>query len=159
MWDSRGGIASPEPIVLEAPPAKAHPELRVGEAGWVWENEVSELATNTRVRLSPNSTHALLGHGVVDALNRLDLELGPIGSGRDALIPQAAIEEASVILYEADRKTYGRVWEFPFAEDPGPPPRQLRLRINNREYQRSLAQLQDLVRGASRSGYAVRIRI
>lgn len=159
MWDSRGGLASSEPIVLEAPPVEAHPGLRVGEAGWVWEDEASELATNTRVRLSPNSTHALLGHGVVDALNRLDLELGPIGSGRDALIPQAAIEEASVILYEADRKTYGRVWEFPFGEDSGPPRRELRLRIDNREYQRSLARLQDLVRGASRSGYAVRMRI
>lgn len=159
MVELRGDMASAEVVVLEAPEPEAHPELRVGEAGWVWLNEGSEFETNTRVELSPNTTHALLGHGVVDALNELKLEMGPIGSGRDSLIPQAALEEASAILYEADRKTYGGVWEFGFALEPGPPPRQLRLRIDNREYQRSLARLQDLVRGASRSGHAVRLRI
>lgn len=153
------GPAWPEVVVLEAPELEAHPALRAGEAGWVWLNEGSEFETNTRVRLSPNTTHALLGHGVVDALNELELEMGPIGDGRDTLIPQAALEEASAILYEADRKTYGAVWEFALAVEPGPPFRRLLLRIDNREYQRSLARLQDLVRGASRAGYAVRLRI
>ncbi|MCP5069530.1 MAG: hypothetical protein GY946_23425 [bacterium] len=146
-------------IVLDAPPPEAHPALRVGEAGWVWIDEASELTVNTRVLLSPNTTHALLGHGVVGELNALDLQMGPIGSGRDCLIPQAALDDASSILYEADRNTYGAIWEFAFANDPGPPPRELRVRIDNREYQRSLARLQDLVRGASRAGYAVRLRI
>lgn len=148
---------------LEAPEPGDHPALRTGEAGFVWLSERAELETNTRVLLSPNSTHALLGHGVVEALNRLPLELAPVGSGRDTLIPQAVLDDASDVFYEADRKTYGGIWTFDLsvsstasAAEARPP---VRLRIDNREYQRTLARLQDLVRGASRAGFAIRLRI
>lgn len=141
--------------LLESPEPGDHPLLRTGEAGRVWIGG-GEFVTNTRVSLTPNSTHALLGHGVVDALNELPLELGRLGEGKDVLIPQAVLEDASRIFYEADRRTYGGVWEFPIAQEKG---RELRLRIDNREYQRTLARLQDLVRAASREGHAVRIRI
>ncbi len=156
MRGPAGAAKEREVLVLEAPDAGAHPALRVGDAGWVWINEAAELETNTRVHLSPNTTHALLGHGVVDVLNELPLEMGPLGDGRDTLVPQALLEDASAMLYEADRKTYGAVHEFVLARERG---RELRLRIDNREYQRSLARLQDLVRGASRAGHAVRLRI
>jgi hypothetical protein len=149
--------AMSDPIeVWESPQPDDHPELRTGEAGWVWIGPAGELETNTRVSLTPNSTHALLGHGVVDALNELPIEMGPLGVGRDILIPQAALDDASEILYEADRKTYGATWEFPLVREVS---RELWLRIDNREYQRSLARLQDLVSAASRSGHAVRMRI
>lgn len=167
------------PAVFESPEPGAHPALRTGEAGFVWLSEQGELETDTRVVLSPNSTHALLGHGVVEALNRLPLELAAVGSGRDALIPQAVLDDASDVFYAADRKTYGAIWTFdlpapkaaPTAVDRparkaapaavGEPagPGRARLRIDNREYQRTLARLQDLVRGASRAGFAVRLRI
>ncbi len=151
------------PAVFESPEPGAHPALRTGEAGFVWLSEQGELETDTRVVLSPNSTHALLGHGVVEALNRLPLELAPVGSGRDTLIPQAVLDDASDVFYAADRKTYGAIWTFdlPAPKAVGEPagPGAARLRIDNREYQRTLARLQDLVRGASRAGFAVRLRI
>ena len=111
-----------------------------------------------RVPLSANSTHALIEHAVVEALNRLELQ-GTIGRGLDVLIPQACLAETSSILYAADRRTYDRSYEFVIAEEPAPEPTQFRVRIDNREYQRSLARLQYLVTTASRLGHAVRVRI
>ena len=149
--------------VLESPEPGDHPALRTGEGGWVWMTDEGTLETNTRVVLSPNSTHALLGHGVVEALNRLALEMGPLGEGKDVMIPQAILDDASDLFYEADRRTYGAIYEFPVSDLAGTPTEAPNastvLRIDNREYQRCLARLQDLVRGASRSGYAVRLRI
>ena len=68
----------------------------------------------------------------------------------------ACFVPTNTVFYEADRKTYGATWEFDVAEDEG---QVWRLRIDNREYQRTLARLQDLVRAASRAGHAVRLRI
>ena len=89
-------------------------------------------------------------------LNRLPLELGKLGAGRDVLVPQAALDEAADILTEADRKTYGASFEFVVARDAR---REYRVRIANREYQRALARLRDLIVAASRQGYAVWLRI
>ena len=55
------------PEQAQAPPRP----FRTGEAGCVWLCADGALERDTRVRLSANSTHALLGHGVVDSLNEL----------------------------------------------------------------------------------------
>ncbi len=119
-----------------------------------------------RVAISPNSTHALLGHGVVDALNQLPVE-GRVGSGLPVVIPPVALEPASHVLYEADRHTYGRVWEF-VVEDPAagsPHPEagsdgiEYRVRVDNREFQVTLARLQYLLTTSRSAGLGAWIRI
>ncbi len=137
---------------FESPP----PPFRTGAGGRVWMSEKGELETDERVRLSANTVHALLGHGVVDALNRLPLEMGKLGEGREVLFPQATLDEAADILTEADRKTYGATWEFVVARDAEA---EYRVRIENREYQRALARLRDLIVAAGRHGQAVWLRI
>jgi len=144
-----------QPEEFDAPPAP----FRTGEAGHVWIGADGAPETDTQVRLSANTTHALLGHGVVNALNRLPLEMGPLGSGGDVMIPQAQLDEASAILVEADRMTYGGTYEFCAGALPADPAVGCFVRVNNREYQRSLARLQFLVGTASRQGHAVRLRI
>ncbi len=147
-------------IVLGPEDAEAAPlPLRTGEGGHVWIDEHGDLSTDTRVALSANATCALFGHGVVDALNRLPLEMGPLGEGRDVIVPQHALEDASRIFVEADRFTYGASYEFVAARAPGPPPVEIRMRIDNRDLQRSLARLQFLLSTASRQGHAVRLRL
>lgn len=132
------------------------PPFRTGVGGRVWMSERGELETDERVRLSANTVHALEGHGVLNALNRLPLEMGRLGEGREVLVPQAALDEFADILTEADRKTYGALYEFVVAREPGA---EWRIRIENREYQRALARLRDLVVQAGRQGFAVWLRI
>ncbi len=96
-----------QPEQFESPPVP----FRTGEAGEVWVGEAGEIHSDRQLRISANSTHALLGHGVVDALNRLPLE-GELGRGGDVMIPHAVLEDAQLVFYEADRKTYGGSWEF-----------------------------------------------
>jgi hypothetical protein len=141
-----------EPEQFDAPPSP----FRTGAGGRVWLSERGELETDERVRLSANTVHALEGHGVLDALNRLPLELGRLGAGRDVLVPQAALDDAADILTEADRKTYGASYEFVIARERGT---EYRICIENREYQRALARLRDLIVAAGRQGYAVWLRI
>ncbi|HEU4428601.1 MAG TPA: hypothetical protein VFT98_07590 [Myxococcota bacterium] len=140
------------PDEFDSPP----PPFRVGAGGRVWLSERGELETDERVRLSANTVHALEGHGVLVQLNRLRLELGPLGGGRQALVPQAALAAAAEILTEADRKTYGAQYEFVVARANGA---EYRVRVENREYQRALARLRDLIVAASRQGFAVWLRI
>lgn len=111
------------------------------------------------VALSPNSLHALLGHGVADALDRLPLLYGRVAAGAEAVLRPTALSPASRILYEADRTTYGAVYEFVASEKPPPEPVEYRIVIDNREYQRTLARLQYLVTLAGREGHAVRLRL
>lgn len=140
------------PEKFDDPPAP----FRRGAGGRVWLSERGELETDERVLLSANTVHALEGHGVLDELNRLPLELGKLGEGRAVLVPQAALDEAADILTEADRKTYGATYEFVVARDASG---EYRVRIENREYQRALARLRDLIVAAGRQGYAVWLRI
>ncbi len=137
---------------FDAPPAP----FRTGAGGRVWLSERGGLETDERVRLSANTVHALEGHGVIVELNRLPLEMGALGEGREVLVPQAALEDAAHILTEADRKTYGATWEFVVARDAAV---EYRVRIENREYQRALARMRDLIVAASRQGFAVWLRI
>ncbi len=124
----------------------------------VWLGDGGEIHAERQLRISANSTHALLGHGVIDALNRLPLE-GDVGRGSDVLIPQAVLEDAQLLFYEADRKTYGGTWEFVVASSAVPEAADYRVRVHNREYQRTLCQLTFLLGSASRAGRAVRLRI
>jgi hypothetical protein len=133
------------------------PGFRAGEAGRVVLRPDGEIVQDVRVTLTPNSVHALLGHGVVDRLNGLPVDLSPIGSGKDALLTPACLEPAARILIEADRDTYGALHVFDVSGDEGDVV--YRIEIDNREYQRSLARLRDLVTLGHREGFAVRIRI
>jgi hypothetical protein len=142
------------PEEFAAPPAP----YRTGEAGLVWLGGDGEIETDLQVVLSANSTHALLGHGVVDALNRLPLE-GVVGQRTDVLIPHAELEDAQAVFYEADRKTYGGSWEFLAGPHPEREGIECWVRIVNREYQRTLSKLTFLLGSASRAGRAVRVRM
>jgi hypothetical protein len=137
---------------FDSPP----PPFRSGAGGRVWLSERGELETDERVRISANTVAALEGHGVLVELNRLPLELGKLGEGRQVLVPQAALDDVADVLTEADRKTYGALYEFTVARDARV---EYRVRIDNREYQRALARLRDLVVAAGRQGYAVWLRI
>lgn len=132
--------------------------LRTGAAGCVWVDEAGQLETDSRVELSANTTHALLGHGVVDVLNTLPIE-GTLGEGAEVLIPPAVLEDVCSIFYEADRKTYGASYEFVVGRGNDPEPIEYRLRIDNREYQATLSRLTFLTSSASREGNAVWLRI
>jgi len=134
------------------------PPFRRGEAGLVWLDSDGSLKTDTRVRLSANATHALEGHGVLDALNGLPLE-GRLGEGRDVIVPQQALEATSALLYEADRRTYGGSWEFLVAHSKGDAGVEYRVRVDNRDYQKNLLRLTDLLALASRRGHAARLRL
>ncbi len=104
------------------------------------------------VALSPNSLHALWGHGEVEALRRCapdELHLEP---GVEILVPPTVIDDAVRVLYQADRNTYGREFEFLVAERNGT---EFRLRVDNREYQRSLSRLQFLFTSSARSGLGI----
>ena len=135
------------------------PGFRSGEAGGVHFSADGGVETDVRVRIGPNSLHALEGHGVIADLNRLPLITGPILPGRDAVLRPFGLSDASRILHEADRKTYGAVHEFVVHESEVPERVQYRIVIDNREYQRTLSRLQYLVTLASREGFGVRLRL
>jgi len=137
-----------------SPPAP----FRTGAAGVVRFAEDDSLEMDERVKLSANAVHALIGHGVLDRLNELDLE-GAVGRGVPVLIRPGLIEDARTILYAADPTTYGQEWEFLVDRDEGPPPVEFRVRVVNREYQIALVRLIDVFNRASRHGDAAWITI
>lgn len=133
--------------------AEPPPPFRTGAAGIVRVGDDGALEQETRLRISANSSHALTGHGVVAALNALGLE-GELGGGAPVLIRPALVPTARRILYEADRKTYGGRWEFVVAREEGPEPVEYRVAVVNREYQKTLVRLVDVLNRASRFGEA-----
>ena len=134
------------------------PPFRTGDVGTVNVDPSGRLELRVGVSLSANTVHALLGHGVVDALNELSIE-GRIGDGREVLIPPSSLDDTRRIFYEADRRTYGGSFEFVVERRTSPELVEYRVRIENREYQASLARLQFLVTQAGHDGLAVWIRI
>lgn len=130
-----------------------------GDAGHGKLGDRGELKRDTEVVIAPNAYHALLGHGVLDQLNELPLDGGPVGSGNEAWIRPSAAEDAAKIFYEADRKTYGNTWEFVAGHQDVPERIEYRIRIDNRSYQSTLSQLQFLAVTASRHGWAVALRL
>lgn len=137
-------------------PRDAQPGFPAGVAGFVVLAEDETLETRPEVDIDPNSHAALIGHGVIEALNALEGVEGPIERGRDAVIHAGALDEASRLLYEADRKTYGATYEFVVGRDADT---EYRITIDNREYQRTLSRLQYLVTLASRNGHAAWMRL
>lgn len=127
-----------------------------GEAGVVRLTKEGFFESDTQVVIGANAYHALLGHGVVGGLAELPLLHGPLGGGRDAILEPGGLDRAAHLLYEADRRTYGRTFEFLVGEQAG---REYRIVIDNRAYQRTLARLQFLITSASRGGHAVRLRL
>ena len=152
----------PHPVRYLDLDAPTHPPFREGEAGVVWLDGDGVLDTDTRVRISPNTYHSLFAHGVVDALAALPLlapDLGPLGEGRQAVISPAAMPDALRIFYDADCETYGVRHDLLVASGFGEPPADYRVAVDNREYQRTLSQLQFLASQASRMGHGLRLRL
>ena len=130
--------------------------FRSGVAGFVVLSADQTLETEPRVRIGPNSHAALIGHGVIDALDRLPQVEGPLAPGVDAVIHAGALSDASRLLYEADRKTYSAHYEFVVGRVGEV---EYRVAVDNREYQRTLSRLQYLVTMAGRLGHAVWLRL
>jgi hypothetical protein len=134
--------------------ASAQTGFRAGDAGFVVSDEQWGFRGTSVVEIPPNALHALESHGVVEQLNALEFQAQSIAPGVDAVLRPHALDAAAHVLYEADRKTYGRTWEFVVERDGGT---EYRIVIDNRGYQRTLSQLQFLVTSASRQGFGVRI--
>jgi len=154
----------PRPIIYydHSTADSAQPEFRSGEAGLVHPDPDGGFHSDADVQIGPNSLHALLHHGVVEALARLPHALGSMDPGSDTIIQPTALDAAVGILYEADRMTYGRTWEFVVQggdADDRNSDTELRIVIDNREYQRTLARLQFLVTTASHRGLGVRFKL
>ena len=132
------------------------PPFMSGDAGLVWLDESGTARSDSRVQISPNSLHALHGHGVVGELNGLDFMFSEVGHGTDAVVAPAAVEAATRIFYEADRMTYGATHDLHIRDHEGV---EYRLVVDNREYQRTLSQLQFLASSAAQRGLSLRIRI
>jgi hypothetical protein len=130
--------------------------FRIGEAGFVWVNEDGDMTSDTRVLIPPNTVHALHAHGVIEQINALDLALGPLDEGREAVVSPGTVEDVTRIFYEADRMTYGQVHDLCVAAIDGT---EYRIVIDNREYQRTLSRLQFLSGTAARLGHGLRFRI
>ena len=64
-----------------------------------------------------------------------------------------------VILPEADRQTYGVRHDLLVAAAWGSPAADYRIRIDNREYQKTLSQLQFLASQASHMGHGLRFAL
>lgn len=124
--------------------------LRTGSAGFVFATDDGGFRNDLRLELSANSTHALIGHGVVDALNDLSLH-GRVGTGMEVLIPPSELEAVQRLFYRADAKTYGANYEFVVESRAEV---EYRIRIDNREYQNTLSGMQYLLRTAAHEGMA-----
>lgn len=139
--------------------ADTQPMFPRGEAGPVILDAGAEWVAEPEVWIGPNSHCALVHHGVVEELNALPRADGSVGSGRDSLLPPGSTEAVARIFYEADRKTYGASHDFlAFARDV-PQPVHYRIAIDNREYQKTLSQLQFLSTTAARHGHGLRLRL
>lgn len=139
--------------------AEPDPPFRRGDAGVVWVGGEGVIEFDTRVEISANSLHALHGHGVVSRLNGLALLVGPIGRQRDAVVAPASCEAAMRIFYDADRFTYGARHDVLVEAAPCAGAPEYRLVVDNREFQRTLSQLQFMCSGAARRGQGIRLRI
>ena len=146
-------------VLYYDPANEPRPPFRQGEAGVVWVSESDVFEYDTRVHISPNSYHALFAHGVIDALARLPLQMGPLEEGAEAVLAPSALSDALRIFYDADRYTYGARHDLLVAAAWGTPIADYRIAVDNRELQRTLSQLQYLTSQASRMGHGVRLRL
>ena len=135
------------------------PVFPCGEAAPVIVESNGHWTAQTEVWIGPNSHCALVRHGVADELTALPDAQGHAGSGRDLLLPPSSAEAVAHIFYEADRKTYGATFDFLALAQQVPAAIHYRIAINNREYQRTLSQLQFLSTTAAHDGCGLRIRL
>lgn len=142
VWLERSDFADPPP------------PFKTGAAGLARIGSDGEFELEERVQLSANATHALLGHGVVDALNALGPE-GRVGGGLPVLFRPGLLDAARSILYEADRMTYAGEFDFLVCREEGASPCEYRLIVDNREYQVALVRLVDVFNRAVRHGEGV----
>ena len=89
----------------------------------------------------------------------LEITRGRAGSGRNLLLTPGSAEAAANIFYQADHKTYGATYDFLALAQEIPEAIHYRIAIDNREYQRTLSQLQFLSMTAARHGRGLRIRL
>lgn len=134
------------------------PPFRTGAAGLLRLDAQGDFELDERLRISANSAHALIGHGVVEGLNALGPE-GTLGEGLPVVFRPALVTAARSLLYAADPTTYGGAFDFVVAVDTGPPPTEFRVAVDNREYQVTLVRLVDVFQRASRRGEAVWITL
>jgi hypothetical protein len=139
--------------VGNGPPANL--SLRTGSAGFVFVDDDGRVGNDLQLSLSINSTYALMGHGVIEDLNKVEIQ-GRVGTGMEVLVPPSELEAVRQIFYQADSKTYGGTHEFVVGIDAEI---EYRIRIDNREYQNTLSGLQYLMRTASHEGMAVWLSI
>lgn len=140
-------------------PAHEQPEFPTGEAGPVVVRARGEVVGETTVWISPNARCALVYHGAAAALASLPGWQGVVGNGTVAVVGPGGAEAVAEIFYEADRKTYGGQWDALARERVGPARIHYRIAIDNREYQRTLSQLQFMAMTAARSGHGLRLRL
>lgn len=140
-------------------PDPVSPPFSRGEAGVVWIDASGFVDTDTQVEISPNSLHALHGHGEVARLASLDAEFGRVGDGADAVLGPEAVVGALRIFYEADRKTYGARHDLLVRAATSEDDVEYRIVVDNREYQRTLSRLQFMTSSAARMGHGVRLRV
>ena len=130
-----------------------------GDAGPVIVESDGSWISETEVQISPNSHCALVHHGVGDELAALPDARGRAGSSRNLLLTPGSAEAAANIFYQADHKTYGATYDFLALAQEIPEAIHYRIAIDNREYQRTLSQLQFLSMTAARHGRGLRIRL
>jgi len=139
--------------------AALQPAFPRGEAGPVLVAPDGEWIAETHVWIGPNSHCALVQHGVVARIAALPGGQGCLGDGRDFLLPPSAAETLAGIFYEADRKTYGARYDFRVEARGTQGTSCYRIAIDNREYQKTLSQLQFLASTAARYGHGLRFRL
>ncbi len=144
-------------LTEDLPAVPGAPLLR-GFAGYVRPLADGRFESEPRLQLSANSTHALIGHGVVDALNELPLQ-GRLGNGSPVLVSPSQLDPARVLFYRADATTYGKHYEFVVGTGLDGERVEYRIRIDNREYQQTLSGLQYMFRTASVDGLAAWLKI
>ncbi len=146
-----------------ARPAEAQPGFRSGEAGIIdLTLDDAAQARLARVKIPPNACHALVGLGVVERLNLLPLEVGPIAPGREAVLFPGSLERAIEILYALENELWNgsrdyAALELTVAAGSDARPVEYRLRFDRREFERSLLRLIDLFHAAWRAGRGVRL--
>ena len=152
-----------------ARPVETQPGFRAGEVGIV--DFTLDDDTQERlpcVAIPPNAAHALVALGVVARLNRLPLELGPIGPGREAVFFPGSLERAIEILYAIENELWNGERDYASLELSVEPPSatgrsdasvEYRLRFDRREFERSLLRIIDLCHAAWRAGRGVRLAL
>ncbi len=134
-------------------PEQDQAPFRHGEAGTIWLDGEGLPDSRRRLTIFPNALHALWEHGEVDALRKNGI--AGLEPGIETLIPPGSIDDVAAVFRRADRRTYGARYEFLIGKGSDPEPTEYRLAVNNREYQRALAQLHFLCTSSSREGHGV----